>query len=218
MVSKKDGKYRFIILAVSVNCHNIEDEGILPNIKEFLEVFAGLPICSLIDLHSSYDQKVLHEDSQDYMAFQTIQGIYRLTRLVQGATNSVSAFVWVSRKILSKDLGTIAEVFIDDIGVKGPKTQHGDEEAPGLPGVWKYVLEHLQNLDKVLADIEWAGATVLGEKSDWCWNGIMIVDFVCREAGRWPQASKADKVQNWLLCRNCTECRAFLGLCTYYCI
>jgi hypothetical protein len=95
---------------------------------------------------------------------------------------------------LGKHHGTIAEVFVDVIGVKGPKTAYEDEEVPGLPGVRRYVREHLQNLDKVLADIESVRATISGEKSDWCLNGIKIVGFVCREAGRWPQASKVDKV------------------------
>jgi hypothetical protein len=216
LVPKKNGKYRFIISAVSANRHTLEDAGIPPNVEEFSEAFAGLPISSLIDFHSGYDQKRLHEDSRDYMAFQTTQGLYRPTRLVQGATNSVSAFVRVSRKILNAHLGSIAEIFVDDVGVKGPKSRYGEEEVEGLPGVRRFVMEHLQNLDNVLADVERAGATISGEKSDWCWNGVKIVGFVCGEAGRWPQASKVDKVWNWPRCENRTECRAFLGLCTYY--
>ena len=190
-----------------------------PNVEEFSEAFAGLPICSLIDFHSGYDQKVLDKDSRDYMAFQTTQGMYRPTRLVQGATNSVSAFVRLTRKILSPHLGSIAEVFIDDIGVKGPRSRYNDEEVEppaGLPGVRRFILEHLQNLDKVLADVERAGGTISGEKSDWCWNRVKIVGFVCGDAGRWPQASKVERVANWPPCGNRTECRAFLGLCTYY--
>jgi hypothetical protein len=54
----------------------------------------------------------------------------------------VSALIQISRKILSKHLGTIAEVFVNDIGVKGPKSRYGDEEVPGLPRVRRYVLEH----------------------------------------------------------------------------
>jgi len=93
LVPKKNGKYRFIISGVSANWHTLEDAGIPPNVEEFSEAFTGLPISSLIECHSGYDQKRLHEDSRDYMAFQTTQGLYRPTRLVQGATNSVSAFV-----------------------------------------------------------------------------------------------------------------------------
>jgi len=101
IVPKKNGKYRVIISVVSANPHTLEDAGIRPNGKEFPEAFAGLPISSMIDCHSGYDQTMLHEDSRDYMAIQTTQGMYRPTRLVQEATNSVSAYVRVSRKILN---------------------------------------------------------------------------------------------------------------------
>ena len=77
-------------------------------------------------------------------------------------------------------------------------------------------MEHLQNLDNVLADVERAGATISGETSDWYWNRVKIVGFVCGEAGWWPQASRVDKVWNWPRSENRTECRAFSGLCTYY--
>jgi hypothetical protein len=93
LVPKNDGKYRFIICAVSANCHTSEDAGIPPNGEEFSEEFAGLPHCSVIDFHHSYNHKVRHKESHNYVAFQTTQGMYRPTGLVQGATNLVSAFV-----------------------------------------------------------------------------------------------------------------------------
>jgi hypothetical protein len=60
---------------MSANRHTLEDAGIPLNVEEFSEAFAGLPISSLIDLDSGYDQKRLHEDSRNYMAFQTTQGL-----------------------------------------------------------------------------------------------------------------------------------------------
>jgi hypothetical protein len=199
-----------MISAMSANRHTLEDAGILPNVEEFSEAFAGPLISALIDFHSGYDQKRLHEDSWDYMASQTTQGMYQPTRLVQGATNLVSAFVRVSRKILNAHRESIAEIFVDDIGVNGPQSRYGEEEVEGLPGVRWFVIEHLQNLDKVLADVERAGASISGEKSDWCWNGVKIVGFVCGEAGTWPQASKVDRVWNSRQCENHTECRELL--------
>jgi len=216
LVPKKDGKYRFIISAVSANRHTLEDTEIPPNIEQFSEAFARLLISSLTDFHSGYDQKMLHEDSRDYMTFQTAPGMYRPSRLVQGATNLVSAFVRVARKILNTHLWSIAEILVDDVGVNAPKSRYREKEVEELPGVQRFVMEHLQNLNNVLPDVERAGATISGEKSDRCWNGVKIVSFVCGEARRWPQASKVDKVWNWPWCKNCTECRAVLGLCTYY--
>jgi len=81
-VPKKNGKFCFIISAVSTNRHTLEDCGTPPNFEGFSEAFAGQPIFSLNEYHSWYDKKMLHEDSRDYMAFQTSDGMYRPTRLV----------------------------------------------------------------------------------------------------------------------------------------
>jgi hypothetical protein len=51
LVPKKNAKYRFINSAVSAHGHTVEDSGIPPNVEEFSEAFAGLPIFSLIDFH-----------------------------------------------------------------------------------------------------------------------------------------------------------------------
>ena len=127
LVPKKNGKYHFIISAVSMNRHTPQDFGIPPKVEEVSEVFAGLLTSYLIDFPSGYNQKMLHEDCRDYMVFLTMQCMYGPTRLVQGATNSVSAFVRVSRKILNAHLGSIAEMFVDNVGVKGPNSQYRGE-------------------------------------------------------------------------------------------
>jgi hypothetical protein len=130
------------------------------------------------------------------MAFQTRQGLYRPTRRVQGAINFLSAFVRVSRKILNAHRGSIAEIFIKHGSVNGAKSQYEEEEVECLPGVRKYVMEYLPTHDNVLANVERAVETISGEKSDWSWNGVKIVEFVRGEAGRWPQASRVNKVWN----------------------
>jgi len=92
--------------------------------------------------------------------------------------------------------------------VNGPESRYGEEQVEGLRGVRRFVMERLQNLNNVPADVERGGATISGEKSDWCWNGVKIVGFVCGEAGRWLQASDVDEVWDWPRCENCTKSRA----------
>ena len=89
IVPKKNGNYRFIISAVNVNWNALEDTRIPPKVEEFFKAFAGLPILSLIDIYSGYNQRMLRKDRQDYMAIPNTQGRYQPTRFVQGATNSV---------------------------------------------------------------------------------------------------------------------------------
>ena len=134
-----------------------------------------MPSSPQIDIHPTYAHKMLHKVGQDYLAFETPPGMYWPTRLVLGATNSESACVRVSEGSVPAQLGAIAEIFVHNVSVKCPKSQYGDVEVEGMPGVRTFVMEHLQNLDNILADVETAGATISGQKSDWCWNGAKIV-------------------------------------------
>ena len=65
-------------------------------------------------------------------------------------------------KILEDLIPDICRPFLDNIRVKGPRTRYNNAEA--APGIRRYVLEHIQNLDKVLVAVELAGATI-GPKS-----------------------------------------------------
>ncbi|EKD16861.1 gag-pol polyprotein [Drepanopeziza brunnea f. sp. 'multigermtubi' MB_m1] len=137
--------------------------------KEKSIAFAWQECASLVDLYSGYDQQTLHQSSRDLTAFFTSLGLFRCTTLPQGATNSVAQFVRTVNLILSPLQPKVSMPFVDDIGVKGPQTDYSDEEA--LPGIRRFVLEHIQNIDKTLERIERAGATI-GEKSQFCRDGI----------------------------------------------
>ena len=81
---------------------------------------------------------------------------------------------------------------MDDIGVKGPRTIYNNEKA--IPGIRKYMLEHIMWLDGVLADLERAGCTISGPKSQFCMPGIRIVNFICDYLGRYPDSAKVIKI------------------------
>lgn len=99
-----------------------------PSADEFSEEFAGCAISSLIDFFSGYDQVELDEESRDLTGFMTPLGLMRMTTLAQGATNSVAKFVRIVLKILAPHLRDRAKPFLDDVGVKGPKTTYNNEK------------------------------------------------------------------------------------------
>ena len=127
---------------------------------------------------------------------------------------SVSQFVRITYKILDAQTPERARPFLDDIGVKGPKTDYDNEEVS--KGVRRFVLEHIINLDQVLADVERSGATLSGSKSQFCMPGLKIVGYVCDKYGRHPQISKIEKIVTWPTPNNPVELRGFLGICVYY--
>jgi len=126
-VPKKNGKYTIINLALSVNRHSLEATEIQHHLEQYSETFEWLPISSLIDFQSGYNQELLHKDGWDNMTSQSVQGMHLPTWLVHGATNSVSAFVRVSQKLLHAYVGSMAEIFVDDLTVKGARGGDGEE-------------------------------------------------------------------------------------------
>jgi hypothetical protein len=216
IVEKKNGKYRLINSAIHINKVTKKDANLPPNPDEFAEEFAGQVIGSYLDWLSGYDQCELDKLCRDLTAIMTDLGLLRQCTILMGATNSVAQFCRVVLRILQEHIPHIAIPFLDDIGVKGPKTRYNDEEVPELPGVRKFVLEHIQNLDKVLADLERAGATMSAEKSMFCMAGLKIVGYVCDAKGRHPDAIKVLKMLEWETCKDLTEARAFIGICGYY--
>lgn len=214
LVKKKDKGYRMINAAMNMNKVTIRDANLPPESDEFAEEFAGMPMTSLIDWFSGYDQVLLHEKSRDLTAFMTPEGLVRQTRLPMGATNSVAQFCRVGNKILKEQIPKKCRPFVDDIGVKGLRTTLNDELA--LPGIRKYVLTHLQWLDDCLCDIERSCGVISGAKSQWCMPGIKIVGYVCDSEGRHPDTGKVIKILEWPPCEDILSVRAFLGVCVYY--
>jgi hypothetical protein len=107
-------------------------------------------------------------------------------------------------------------LYLDDIDIKGPRDRYNDEEVSKLPGIRRFMLEHIQNLDKVLADLERAGATISEEKSRFCVSGMKVVGYVCDSNERHPQATKVAKILQWKKPANASEARTFIGVCMYY--
>lgn len=68
----------------------------------------------------------------------------------------------------------------------------------------------------VLADLERAGVTIAGGKSQFCQVGIKIVEYICDADGRHSEISKVPKVLDWPEFTDITSARAFIRVCIYY--
>ncbi len=213
LVRKKSGAYRHVDAAMKYNAVTIRDALLPPDADEVSEAFAGCKVSSLIDFFSGYDQVSLDVESRDITAFMSPLGLLRHTTLVQGATNSPAQFIRIVNNILKDHIPERCRTFIDDVPVMGPTSTYDGKEA--APGIRQFMLEHIINLDRVLSDIERAGATI-GPKSQFCMDGIKLVGYVCGAEGRLPDSQKVIKILEWPPCTDVTSARAFLGVCVYY--
>jgi hypothetical protein len=65
--------------------------------------------------------------------------------------------------------------YLNDVCIKGLKTKYTNKEIK--LGIRQFIAKHLLNINKVLADIKRAGATILGYKSDFCYLSIIVVSY-----------------------------------------
>ena len=130
-------------------------------------------------------------------------------------TNSVAQFCRITTKILMDLIFYVCRSFLDDISVKGPKTDYGGEEV--VSGVRRFMLEYIMWLDSVLFDIEHAGGSISAIKTQFCMEGLSIVGYVCDSAGRHPATAKIIKILEWEEEDvDLTSARAFIGVCVFY--
>jgi hypothetical protein len=214
LVEKKQKKtFRLILPCNKMNAVTIRDANVPPMADEFSERFAGCLIITVADFFSGYDQIVLHENSRDMTSFPTPLGLFRMKTLTQGATNSIAQFCRISRTILRHVIGH-TDAYVDDAVTGGPKTDYGGEES--RPGVRRFVLEHLQQVDAALADIARAGATVSGAKFEFCKERVTVVGYQLSSDGRHPSDKKVAAILQWQEPKSVKNARAFLGVCVYY--
>jgi len=95
-------------------------------------------------------------------------------------------------QILKDLIFNVCCMFLNDIAVKGPQTDYNDEKV--LTEVCQHILKAIQNLDKVLINVECADRSVSDKKSQYIMKQLKIVGFVCRPNGRSSTANKVLKI------------------------
>lgn len=162
---KKNGKLRIVHDLQKLNGVTIKDGGLPPNVEEFVNSFSGYSCLSILDVFGGYDERMLHALSRLLTSFDTPLGKHHLTRLPQGATNSVPEFQRGMIFIYRDEIPDFVGIFIDDIGVKGPKSDYGGETLKENPGIRRFIWEHAITLERILFRLEEAGLTVSGTKA-----------------------------------------------------
>jgi hypothetical protein len=210
-VAKKDGKsIRIVHDLQPLNKVTIKNAGVPPITDFFLDDFAAQSCYTVLDLYVGYDHRLIAEQSRDLTTFQTPFGTFRLTALPMGWSNSVAIFQGDVAFIIEDEIPDTANVFIDDLGVKGPPTRYelpngGYETIPANPGIRRFVWEHLNDVHRILHRLKFFGATISGYKLSLCVPEVSILGHICTYEGRLPDPSSIQKIQDWPIPRNLTE-------------
>ena len=149
-VKKQDGKLRIVHDLQRLNKITIKDAGLPPSPEELIESFTGRACYGLGDIMGGYDERELAPESRPLTTFETPLGRFQLTRLPQGATNSVAVYQAQMMWILQEELPQNVGIFIDDGGIKGPESDYNGETLEKNPGIRKFIWKYAINLERIL--------------------------------------------------------------------
>jgi len=217
-VLKKNGNLRIVHDLQPLNRVSIRDAGQLPVIDDFVESYGGNQCYTVFDLFWGFDGRIVDQRSRDMTAFYTPLGLLRLTALPMGYTNSPAEFQKCMTFILQDEIPHVANIFIDDLPIKGPKTQYLDkngnpETLETNPGIRRFIWEHALDVHRVMHRIKCAGATFSPKKTQICRPHALIVGQKCTPEGRLPDDERVSKILKWPTLTTVKEVRGFLGLC-----
>ena len=150
-VVKKDGKsLRLVHSLEPLNAVTIQHSGVTPTPEHLAEQFGGRTCGAMLDLFVGYDERYIAESSWDLTTFQTPYGAMRLTTLPMGWTNAVPIFHDDVTYILQPEIPDLTVPYIDDVPVKGPMENYGDECIQKNAGIRRFVWEHFENLNRIV--------------------------------------------------------------------
>jgi len=110
-----------------LNAVSIRDAGGPPILDDFVEPFSGRQCYTVFDLFWGFDARRVHPNSRDLTAFATPLGLLRLTSMPMGYTNSPAEFQKCMVFILRDEIPDPANIFIDDLPIKGPASTYPDQ-------------------------------------------------------------------------------------------
>ncbi|MBW0577794.1 hypothetical protein O181_117509 [Austropuccinia psidii MF-1] len=181
-------------IELDLNKVTIKDAGLPPHIEEFVDAFSGRACYGLGDIMGWYDERELDISTSPLTTFETPLGRQQLTRLPQGATNSVAVYQAQMTWILQEEIPENVGIFIDDGGIKGPRSTYNNEPLQENNLIRRFIWEYAVTLERILFRIEEAGLTISGIKFACCVPALDIVGHVVSLNGRKISKQKINKI------------------------
>ena len=128
--------------------------------------------------------------------------------------NLITQFIRTITKILERHILYYTLPFLDNIIVKGLQIVYNREES--LLGVRRYILEYIIQLDGVLIDLEQARYIILGAKSYFYKDKIIVVSYHYNRKGQHLKELKVAKIIYQKDYKDIILAQAFLGVYIYY--
>ncbi|CAL8990140.1 unnamed protein product, partial [Prunus brigantina] len=127
MVRKAKGGWRMCQDYTDLNKACPKDSFPLPRIDQLVDATAGHELLSFMDAYSGYNQIFMGPADSEHTAFITDRGLYCYNVMPFGLKNAGATYQRLVNRIFAQHIGSIMEVYVDDMLVKS-RTAEGHQE------------------------------------------------------------------------------------------
>ncbi len=195
LVSKKDGSLRFCIDFRFLNKITRVVNWPIPDIHVLIQRLQGYKYYGTLDLTSGYHQLVLDPSSRWLTSFMTSRGTWQFKRVPFGLKNAPAIFQRVMQEILGEYVGTICEIYIDDVIIFGRTEEEFAERV-------RLIFDRFRARGVIIKPSK----CVLGASS------IEYLGFRIDEHGYSLCEGRLEALTNLRMPTTATELRSFIGL------
>ena len=199
LVKKRNGSTRLCVDYRRLNSVTQTDSFPIPSTQDCLDAVAGSVLFSTMDITSTYNQIPVKWEDIFKTAFVTRCGLYEYRTMSFGLTNAPATFQRLMELALAGLQWESCLIYLDDVIVFGRSFD-----------------EHLSRLSSVLDRLQKAGLKLKPEKTHLLQDEVVFLGHVISKDGVRPNPDNVDRIVKWLVPRNVTEVRAFLGMGNYY--
>ena len=193
VVPKKNGDIRICVDLKPLNCNVLREVHPLPTVDETLAQLSGACVFSKLDANSGFWQIPLTASSKLLTTFLTHNGRYCFNKLPFGISSAPEHYQKRMGKILQNLPGVLCHM--DDVLVFGRDTK-----------------EHDMRLEKVLQQIQAAGATLNQEKCQFRKSSLKFLGHLIDQTGIRPDPDKTSAIAEMPTPKNPSDLRRFMGM------
>src|SRR6266536_871725 len=199
LVPKKGGKLRFVIDYRRLNQICIKDRTPLARQEDLLSSFQGMQWFSTVDMAWGFWGVPMEEDSKQYTAFVTPDGLYQWKVMPMGFTNSPAIFTRLMHMVLAGINWRFCLVYLDDVIMFSSS-----------------FAEHLEHIEEVLSRIVQANLSLKGEKCQFVRTEVEYLGHLVSKEGIATDPRKVKTIVDMPVPMTKKDLRTFLGMSGYY--
>ncbi|RDB30714.1 hypothetical protein Hypma_006005 [Hypsizygus marmoreus] len=188
-VAKKGG-IQLVVDIQELNRVTVCDLGLPPRTDDFAEGFIGCVIYGLADLFSGYDGHRLGAVSCPLTTFSSLIGPLHSCVLLQEMHHTM----------LQPEIPKNGDVFIDDVGIKGPTSTYDNEDI--IPGIRRFLYKYATVLDRFFVHFIAARITAFRKKLVLATPRLHIVSTIVLHEGWHIEHGLVSKIINWPIPKN----------------